>query len=175
MKGSPHMDPYLRPGRLADVIAAIQVMASAKRPERKVEDWAFEFDRSRDTHTVVHWTAVFQEHREFFITYQLQNEDELKAALRWRYVFKTFDAETGEEYTPAQIENLPDERRRLLTTKPLAGDQIQTLLNTAIGLHTRAIEELGAARWWVPLIAAFLGFGGAIAGTLLSAFLGLHK
>jgi len=28
---------------------------------------------------------------------------------------------------------------------------------------------------WVPLIAAFLGFGGAIAGTVLSAFLGLHK
>lgn len=57
MKGSPHMDPYLRPGRLADVIAAIQVTASAKRPERKIEDWAFELDRSRDTPTIARWSA----------------------------------------------------------------------------------------------------------------------
>jgi hypothetical protein len=169
------MDPYLKQGRLADVIAAIQVMASAKRPEGKIKDWAWELDRSRDSRTVDRWSAVFKEHREFFITYQLQNEEDLKAALRWRYVFKRFDAETGQEYTPAEIENLLDDQRNLLTTKPLTGEQIQTLLNTAIGLHTRAIKELGANRWWVPLIAAFLGFGGAIAGNVISALLGLHK
>ncbi len=169
------MDPYLRQGRLADVIAAIQVMASAKRPEGKIKDWAWELDRSRDSRTVARWNGVFNEHREFFITYHLQNEEELKAALRWRYVFKNLDAETGQEYTPAEIAKLPDDQRKLLTTKPLTGEQIQTLLNTAIGLHTRAIEELGAKRWWVPLIAAFLGFGGAIAGSVLSTLLGLHK
>jgi hypothetical protein len=118
------MDPYLKQGRLADVITAIQVMASAKRPEGKIKDWAWELDRSRDSRTVARWSAVFKEHREFFITYYLQNEEELKASLRWRYVFKNFDAETGQEYTPAEIENLLDDQRKLLTTKPLTGEQI---------------------------------------------------
>ena len=172
---SPDMAPYLKPGRLADVIAAIQVMASAERPEREIKDWAYELDRNRDTATIVRWTSVFQEHREFFVTYRLQGGGDLKAALRWRYVFRTFDSKTGKEYTPAEIETLSKEQRSLLTTKPLAGEHIQTLLNTAIGLHTRAMEELGAARWWVPLLAAFLGFGGAILGAILSALFGLDK
>jgi hypothetical protein len=172
---SREMAPYLIKGRLADVIAAIQVMASAERPERKIKDWAHELDRNREDDTIARWTSVFQEHREFFLTYRLPGELDLKAALRWRYVLKTFDSKTGKEYTPVEIEALTDEKRWSLTTKPLAGDQIETLLNTAIALHTRAMEELGAARWWVPLIAALLGFVGAILGTALSALLGLHK
>jgi hypothetical protein len=30
-------------------------------------------------------------------------------------------------------------------------------MNTAINLHNRAIEELGAGRWWIPLLAVFIG------------------
>jgi len=164
---------YQMRGRLADVIAAIQVMSSAERPERKIKDWAFELDRNRDPTTIKRWTSVFQDHREFFVTYRLPDEEDLKAALRWRYVFKTYDSKTGREYTPAEIETLSREQRSLLTTKPLSGDQIQTLLNTAIGLHARAMEELRESRWWVSLIAAFLGFGGAILGSMLSALLKL--
>jgi hypothetical protein len=44
-------------------------------------------------------------------------------------------------------------------------------MNTAIELHSRAIEELSARRWWVPILAAFLGFFGALIG----AFFGSHK
>jgi hypothetical protein len=166
-------DPYLKPGRLADVIAAIQVMSAAKRPERKIEDWANEFSRSRDPKTVSHWSSLFEEHREFFLTYKLK--DEPKAALRLRYAFKTYDAETGKEYTPEEIKGLSREERDLLTTKPLSGDHIGTLINTAIGLHTRALEQQSARRWWVPLLAAGFGFAGAIVGTFLSALIGLRK
>jgi hypothetical protein len=166
------MDPYLKPGRLADVIAALQVIAAAKRPEREIKDWAYEFERNRDAHSIDRWTSVFEEHREFFLTYRLEPEKDLKAALRWRYAFKTVNPETGEEYTPVQAEALPEEQRSKLTSKPLAGDQIQTLLNTAIGLHTRAIQELTLKKWWVPLIASF---GGAVLGALLSGLLGIHK
>ncbi len=165
------MDPYLKPGRLADVIAALQVMASAERPEREIAHWVLELERISDSPTIARWTSVFLEHREFFVTYRLSPEANLKAALRWRYVFKTFDSKTGKEYTPAEVPALPEEQRRSLTTRPLAGDQIQTLLNTAIGLHTRAIEELTSRRWWVPLITAASGFGGAVVGALLSALL----
>jgi hypothetical protein len=175
MNKSSDIVPYRIRGRLADVIAAIQVMAAAKRPERKIKDWAYEFDRDRDADTVDRWTSVFQDHREFFLTYRRREDPDLKAALRWRYAFKTFDAESGKEYTPEEIQALPDEQRRSLTTKPLSGEQIQTLLNTAIGLHTRAMEELRESRWWIPVFAAILGFFGAMAGVILSAALDLVK
>ncbi len=118
---------------------------------------------------------MFQEHREFFLTYRLPDEQDLKAALRWRYAFRTVDAETGKEYTPAEVQSLPEKQRWLLTTKPLGGEQIQTLLNTAIAVHARAMEELRESRWWIPVFAAILGFVGAILGVILSALLHLGK
>jgi hypothetical protein len=166
---------YLIPGRLADVTAALQVMAAAERPERAIKDWAHEFDRRRDQQAIDRWTRVFEDHREFFLTYRLRGRDELKAALRWRYVNKLYDAKTGKEYTPEQKEELPEHQQGLLTTKPLPGDQVATLVTTAIALHSRALEELAAARWWVPIIAACLGFIGAVAGAVLAALLGVHK
>src|SRR5262245_14157174 len=175
MNKSSDIAPYRIPGRLADVIAAIQIMAAAKRPEAKIEDWAYEFDRNREANTVARWTGVFEDHREFFLTYRLPGKKDLKAALRWRYAFKTLDAESGKEYKPAEIQALPEKQRELLTTKPLNGEQIQTLLNTAISLHTRGMEELRESRWWVPLFAAVLGFVGAIFGVILSAAIGLAK
>ena len=81
-------------------------MASRKRPEAKIEDWAFEIDRNRDAATVARWTGVFRDHREFLLTYRLPGEEDLKAALRWRYAFKTFDAESGKEYKPVEIQAL---------------------------------------------------------------------
>ena len=150
-------------------------MASAERPEGKIKDLAYEFDRKRDDETVDRWTGVFNEHSEFFLVYRLPGKDDEKAALRLRYAFKTFDSKTGRQYTPGEIQDLPDEERWLLTTRPLTGDQIQTLLNTAIELHARALEELRASRWWIPIFAAFLAFGGAILGSILAAYLGTKK
>ena len=175
MNKSIDIAPYRISGRLADVIAAIQVMAASKRPEAKIKEWAYQFDRSDDAATVDRWTDLFRDHREFFLTYQLPDEEDLKAALRWRYAFKTFDAESGKEYMPEQIKTLPKEQRDRLTTKPLEGEQIQTLLNTAIGLHARAMEELRESRWWIPVLAAILGFFGAMAGVILAAAFDLLK
>jgi hypothetical protein len=170
----PQKSPYLKQGRLADVIAALQFMASAKRPEREIKEWAKVLDVCDDS-AIDKWTHVFTEHREFFHTYTLPGQSELKAALRWRYAIKNFDAETEIEYTPSQVKALPEAVRNSLTTKPLDGAQVGTLLNTAISLHTRALEELGASRWWIPLLSAILAAVGAIAGTLLARYLGLTK
>ena len=106
-----------------------------------IENWAQELDRSRNPEDVARWTRVFQDHREFFITYHLQGDKTLKAALRLRYVFKTYNSQTGKEYTPIEIERLPKEEKDRLTTKPLQAEQLQTLLNTAIELHDRTIEQ----------------------------------
>jgi hypothetical protein len=149
--------PYLIPGRLADVLAAVQIMAAAERPERKVKDWANELDRNRENSTVERWKSVFSDHREFFLVYTLEGDNDLKAALRWRYVNKLYDSKTGKEYTPEEKEALPKEKQWSLTTKPLPADGVTALMDTAINLHNRAIEELGAARWWIPLLVIVVG------------------
>ena len=38
---SPVSSPYLKPGRLADVLAAIQVMAVSDQYRRTLEQWTF--------------------------------------------------------------------------------------------------------------------------------------
>jgi len=149
--------PYLVPGRLADVLAAVQIMASAERPERRIKDWADELDRAHDDSTVERWKRVFSEHREFFLVYSLKGENDLKAALRWRYVNKLYDAKTGKEYTPEEKERLSKEQQWSLTTKPLPAQGVTALMDTAINLHNRAIEELGATRWWMPVLVAVVG------------------
>jgi len=174
--------PYLKEGRLADVIAAVQVMSAAERPEKKIKDWVDKFEGNSESATIKKWTILFTEHREFFLTYYLKGDPDLKAALRWRYAFRTFDAANGIQYTPETAKALSKTERDLLTSKPLEGDQIETLVNTAIGLRGSAMEELAASRWWiplvaacVPLIAAVLTLVGVILGAVLSALLAPHR
>jgi hypothetical protein len=173
--------PYLIDGRLPDVLAAIQYLGSAVRPEATIENLALNLDRKSDSDTVEKWTAVFRDHREFFLMYTLEKDPKQKAALRWRYAYKRYDAVGNKEYTDAEYLDLDPKDpiegpiRERLTSKPLTAEQIQTLVNTAIGLRTTALEEQKASVWWVPLLAAILAFLGTIAGTWLSALLGAKK
>jgi hypothetical protein len=110
-----------------------------------------------------------------FLVYHLRDDPTPKSALRWRYTNRLYDARTDKVYTPEEKEALPERQRWLLTTRPLASDAIATLMNTAIELHSRAIEELSARRWWVPILAACLGFGGALLGAVVSSLWGAHR
>jgi hypothetical protein len=163
----PTSSPYLRARRLPDVIAAVQFMAAAQRPERKISDWTKELCGSEKEEEEKRWTAVFNEHPEFFLVYRLEGEADLKAALRVRYTNKLYDAIANKEYTQEDKDKLDKVARDRLTTKPLGGEMITAMTNTAIALHTSAMAELSARRWWVPVLAAVLGFIGAVIGSLL--------
>jgi hypothetical protein len=167
--------PYLKRGRLADVIAALQIMGAGERPEKEIRHWAKELSYSDSDTEVAKWTAVFREHPEFFLVYRLQGDPNLKSALRWRYTSKLYDTTTGKEYTPEEKDLLPEKQRWLLTTKPLTSDSIATLMSTAIELHSRAIEELSASRYWIPILAACLGFAGALLGAIIAAVWRAHN
>ena len=158
--------PYLSSGRLADVLAALQAMAAGQRPEKTIEDWAEELSREASPGEVARWSAVFREHPEFFLVYSLQKNSPPKAALRWRYTNKLYDAKTGAKYTPGQKAALTESEQWDLTTEPLSSDAIATLLKTAIELHSRALEELTASRW---LVATLPSFFGALLGAIIAA------
>jgi hypothetical protein len=164
--------PYLKSNRLADLIAALQVMGSHERPEAKIARWAERFEASADPQRVARWRAIFTEHPEFFLVYELRGEE--KAALRWRYARKYFDSKTNEEFTPAEAAALEPERQELLTSKPLDQSQLQTLISTAIELHSKSIAERQEGRWLrQSIITTGLGLVSTVVGVLLGLFVTL--
>ena len=91
--------------------------------------------------------------------------------MRLRYINKLYDPDSHAEYTPEQKDLLPEEVKEKLTTRPLSNELIGMLISKAIELQSRTLEEQTARRWWVPILAAVLGVGGAILGAAVGALL----
>ena len=144
--------PYLRPGRLADVVASLQALGTYKFYKLTFEDWA---DRlSADKMTAERWKCVFLEHPEFF---RLDGNKE-KVSLVWRRQFpKRFDVDTERVVSIDEFESYDTARKARVSRVPLSAGDIEVLLKTAIDLHARALEEKKESRWWVPLVTAILG------------------
>jgi hypothetical protein len=161
------MSPYLKAGRLADVVAAVQFMGASGRPEANIEDWTERLSENVGKNETERWTSVFKEHPEFFLAYIREGKE--KAALRVRYANRLHDAVTNITYTSGERQKLEPEIRDRLTTKPLDSEMLGVMANTAISLHARASEDRAARRWWVPIFAAVLGFVGATIGGFFAA------
>ena len=157
------MSPYLRdPNRLGDVIAAIQAMATYKFYKLPFSGWA---DRmSADESQAEKWKTVFLEHPEFF---RLDSERE-KASLVWRRQFpKRYDVDAERALTNADYEALSNEQKKRISRTPLSSSDIKALIDTAVNMHSRALEHQKDKRWWVALASAVGGLIGAIIGALL--------
>lgn len=157
--------PYLENDRrLSDVIAAIQAMGSYPWFARKLEDWKKKLGEPQSADS---WGTIFKEHPEFF-----RLSDEGWGSLRWRYAYdKTYDARAGKLLTDEEKERLSPQQRDALTRKPLDAAQIETLLKTAIELHSRAIAHKQETRWWVTVLLALLAAIFGLLGAVVSAVL----
>lgn len=153
--------PYLRdPCRLGDVVAAIQATATYKFYKLDFEGWA---DRiSADKTRAAHWQRVFVEHPEFF---RLDSERK-KASLVWRRQYaKCYSVDTRKEISDDDFELLNDDQKRRISRTPLSAADIKTLLDTAINLHSRALEAKRDQLWYKPfLLQALAGVLGAAIG-----------
>jgi len=149
--------PYLEDRRLEDLIAAIQVMGV--NPWGGSKDWSTKLDKPLSGNN---WNDIFLQHPEFF---RISGG---WISLRWRYTYdKTYDVKKHRELTDAELAELTPTDRDNLTHKPLEASQIETLINTAIELHTHAIAQQEEMRWWKPiLIPSGLALLGAILGAL---------
>ena len=154
--------PYLKGAtRLGDVIAAIQAMAVYKFYKLSFEEWA---DRiSADKAQADRWRTVFLEHPEFF---RLDGARE-KASLVWRRQFpRRYDVDAERVLTLAEYDSLPAERSARVSRIPLSSGDIKALVDTAVNLHSRALEHQKDKRWWVALASAGGGLIGALVGKL---------
>src|SRR6266498_161927 len=135
---------YLKPGRLQDVLALIQVLALDEQTHRSLEGIRKELQGnpfSSDS-----WLSLAKEHPEFF---RVRPEGVHVLSLSARHV-------------------LPHEEDILWPTLP--PDFETALLQTAINLHDRQISK--AERWkhlWPPVITGVLVIISVIVSVLLTA------
>jgi hypothetical protein len=141
--------PYLaHPFRLADIVAALQVMGTYKFASRKSQDWEKSIGRNPvSTHS---WHQVFAEHPEFFCI-----REEWISLIWRRSSEKLFDTHLGKELTKEEVDAMSDEERRKISRAPLTADQVTALIEVAIKFQEQAISRRVELRWWVaPLFAA---------------------
>lgn len=156
--------PYLKEsGRLADVIAAIQVMSIYKFYQLDFNKWAERI--SGENKDPNHWKTVFREHPEFF---RIDTGNQ-KASLVWRRTYpKAFQIDTGKTISPDELEKMNSTMKARVSRKPLTESEIETLISTAISLHSSALNQHQDKRWWLTLV----GFGVGILPFLIEKIFG---
>ncbi len=156
--------PYLNdPNRLADVISAIQVMSTYKCYKLPFDGWA---DRiTAGSSRGEYWQRIFEQHPEFF---RLDGQRQ-KASLVWRRQYpKRFQVDEERVLTRGEFDALDERAKQRVSRVRLAPADIKALVDTAINLHARALEEQKEKRWWIPLASAISGLVGGVLGSLLS-------
>ncbi|GAB5489319.1 MAG: hypothetical protein Pars2KO_28890 [Parasphingorhabdus sp.] len=163
MFDAANQSPYLLPGRLADVIAAITVLGSYRYYKLSFEKAAERI--VNDEGKADHWKKVFEEHPEFFRIV----EDRQKVSLVWRRSLKkNFDPKRGIEISRDEFDQKTSKQKTELSRRPLSSEEITKLMDVAIRSHDRALEVSKHQKWWIPIAAASLGFVGALIGGIIS-------
>ncbi|WP_199275378.1 hypothetical protein [Pseudomonas corrugata] len=155
--------PYLYDdNRLGDVIAAIQVMGSYGYYKLDFENWAVRI--GGDKSKAEHWRKVFIEHPEFF---RLDTAG-AKASLAWRRSYRRrYSIDKQRELSPDEYNDLSSNELSQISRAPLNSSDISVLINTAINLHTRALEQNREHRWLSSPLFSLLGVAlGALLGWL---------
>ena len=152
----PRKSSYLRdPRRLADLIAAGQVLGTYKFSSRPAERWLKRLGRrpvSADT-----WLQIFEAHPEFFTKDDLS----LVSLVRRRNKERNYDTHIG-QVVPRDVALVlkaadPEASATRLSRAPLSSDEISKLIDIAIALHEREIKHQQERHWWYNAIIAAAG------------------
>lgn len=159
------LSPYLsNETRLADVIAAIQAMGTYKFYKLDFSGWAKRISGDPENHD--YWKTVITDHPEFF-----RLDDTKKfASLVWRRNYqRTYHVDRDEQLSQEACNALSaEERRTRISRVPLSSSDISVLINTAVSIHSRALEKQKASRWWITPV---VGLVGIVIGALLRSYL----
>ncbi|WP_444906200.1 hypothetical protein ACJJIR_16775 [Microbulbifer sp. SSSA008] len=156
-------NPYTEnDNRLADVIAAIQVMGTYKFYKLDFSGWADRIEGKEDLGN--YWKAIFEQHPEFF---RLDSKQE-RASLVWRRNYqKLYDVDEETKISREAYKGLTDDQKERISRTPLTNSDISTLINTAINLHGGELDHKKDSRWW---ISGAIGLAGVILGAAIKAY-----
>lgn len=166
-EGAMPTSPYLEASdRLADVIAAIQVLGKYKFYKKDFAGWSYRITGSEAN--AAHWERVFREHPEFF---RISSDDDKASLVIRRQHQKLFHVDKNREISKDDYRALSRDDKERVSRLPLTSGEIAALVNTAIEMHSRALENEKESRWWLPVLTAVIAGSSGIAGTLLGAWL----
>lgn len=77
------------------------------------------------------------------------------------------DVDTGKVLTVEEYDALTDAQRLRISRVPLTSADIKALVDTAVNLHSRALEHQRDKRWWTALAGGVGGLLGSVLGALL--------
>jgi len=147
--------PYIKnAARLADLIAAIQVMGTYRFASRPLSKW--ETRLGRNPVSAEDWNSIFQQHPEFF-TIQGPN-----VSLVWRRSkernYDTFERRllSRDEAIALAVDD-PEMDPVRLSRPPLDTAEISKLIDIAVSLHEREINHQQERRWWFAALIAVVG------------------
>jgi hypothetical protein len=144
LKNSP--SSYLSEGRLADVLALIQVLALDEHAHRSEEGLKTELQGAPSS--ADSWPKIAEQHPEFF---RVAPAGEHRVSLIARHV----TPRTSEDKRP-----------------PLASDYTSKLLQLAMELHDREVRRSQHWHVWVPLIVALTAGAFTLFGIWLKGVVG---
>lgn len=161
------VSPYLKDdARLGDVIAAIQAMSIYRFYKLDFAEWS---DRiSGDPKKHEHWKQVFEEHPEFFRLDAARRKASLVAR---RQHPKNYDVDTRRTVETEEFRSMPESKKARISRSPLSHGEMASLIQTAVELHARSVDQAKDRRWWLPVLTALIGAASGIVGTLLGASL----
>ena len=175
---------YLENDRLANVIAAIQIFGLSEQTSATLDRWVAELEASEELsperldQTPVKfaerkkWSAVFEQHPEFFKTYAVRGEQ--RVLLRWRYA-QSLNSDPKDKASPDPENDTPVDAgaKAILSSKPLSPDQIQVLIDTAFEFYEKQAAGERSPDQLPPLTMAAVGAAlGTIGGGLVVVVLG---
>lgn len=161
--------PYLKDGRLADVIAAIQSMAAFERSSNTPSGWADLI--SGDMTRGIFWKGVLEDHPEFFR--KAPTEDRYALVCR-RSLTRRFDRRLRRLLSDKELKNISADQWQYISRPPISDSQTKMLIDVAISLHSKAREQSHDFRWFADKIFMVLAAAmGGLIGNLLSRFLQL--
>ena len=160
--------PYLEnPGRLNNIIAAIQVMGTFPFYKLDIDKWANRIQGENASSD--YWKAIFKEHPEFF---RIDTTSGKKASLVWRRANpKLYSVDQQTMLKREEYDLLDANQKARISRAPLGPNDIEALINTAINLHSTAIEHKKEKRWWLStlsLVVAILAVVGSSANNYVS-------
>lgn len=154
--------PYIaNPKRLADLIAAIQVLGTYRFASRKIEKW--EKRLGRTPVSAPDWETVFSQHPEFFTA-----QGDI-ISLVWRRSreqnYDTFTRQLLPREDAIELSEQEDENNeKRLSRPPLNSSEVSKLVDIAISLHEREIRHAQERRWWITAVIALAGLIATLTG-----------
>jgi hypothetical protein len=188
---------YLEQDRLAQIIAAIQIMGTSDWPSGSLNRWVSELEAGAQLTpkqlglTPIHfgerkkWAAVFEQHPEFFKTFTVAGEE--RVALRWRFsqsvnsngkapsaaaaAAPSGDGSADVGWTAG--DKAADDTEHKSDGHPLTPEQISVLMTVAIELHSRAVAEQNILDRFGPALITAVGalIGAVIGGGTVALFM----